>query len=338
MIKYSLNQKESIKINKKIITLVIALSFLIFIFLSLKSIFLRPTLHIDEIFSIKASSNNWSILFKKYLIPDTHPPLYYPLLKIWIDFFGNSEISTRLLSLIPSIFTLIIFGREGMVKNKNNRIFSFLFILFNPSFFYYSQHVRNYSWMIFFASSTTILLLNLKNNSKFLNKKNHILYYLSLFLLSLSHYFGFIYALILEGFKYLEKPLRIQNKKSIFIYLILFLWPVIHRLTGMHLNRIKWIGELATYKPLLTNIEIFIRMLFPFIPPFTNLVVGQLILISIIFFGFTFLIFKIKPNIINYINKKRIRNKLNKKDILFEEVFFLTKILISFLLILGLAD
>ena len=57
---------------------------------------------LDELYSVTAASENIKSLHS-ILIGDVHPPLYQIFLKLWILIFGDSELSTRSLSLLFAI-------------------------------------------------------------------------------------------------------------------------------------------------------------------------------------------------------------------------------------------
>jgi len=68
----------------------------------------------DEIYSI-TQRGAMSISAMLFLPSDPHPPLYFVILHVWMDIFGTTATSTRLLSAIFSIFTipaLFFLGKE----------------------------------------------------------------------------------------------------------------------------------------------------------------------------------------------------------------------------------
>ncbi|WP_320666624.1 hypothetical protein [Prochlorococcus sp. MIT 1307] len=220
-----------------------------FICVSLICIFSGYSYWGDEIFSISASSDNWVNLFINWILPDTHPPLYQILLKIWIDQFGNFESSTRTLSLIFSSCTLGIFIHEALRTRSLRRFFNFLLVLTAPSFIYYSQESRNYSLLLLLASTTTIFFLRLRenvfshkleHNKAALNRLNAF-YYLSTILLSLTHYFGLIYAYLMAILNYFDNKVEPKRWKIICLICLISIWPVLHNVGNSNLNRIGWI-------------------------------------------------------------------------------------------------
>lgn len=80
------------------VTLVIIAGALVATLLSL-SIGLRQSVWFDEAYSIQLAKQSVSQLFALTAV-DTHPPLYYLILKAWASIFGWSELALRSLSLV----------------------------------------------------------------------------------------------------------------------------------------------------------------------------------------------------------------------------------------------
>lgn len=83
---------------------------------------------------------------------DVHPPLYYVMLKAFIQPFQNSLLMARLFSVIPYIIILIVGGYEvrKLFDEKIALTFATLFILF-PFILNYAAEVRMYSWAALFV-------------------------------------------------------------------------------------------------------------------------------------------------------------------------------------------
>ena len=69
----------------------------------------------DEIFAVFPTTLPWSNLYRHWLLPDVHPPLYNFFLKLWTGVFGVSETLTRIPSMafaVASILALYRFTRD----------------------------------------------------------------------------------------------------------------------------------------------------------------------------------------------------------------------------------
>ena len=97
----------------------------------------------------------WSI----WMVREPNPPLYYSLLKFWVDVFGDSEDTVRALSILAgagsivttAIFTARIYGRKAAV-------IAAILTAFSTQQLYYSLQVRSYE-LAFLASSVVLISL-----------------------------------------------------------------------------------------------------------------------------------------------------------------------------------
>ncbi|MEA5411897.1 hypothetical protein VB737_08975 [Synechococcus sp. BA-120 BA3] len=93
----------------------------------------------DEIWSVAASSADWGVLFRDWLLPDTHPPLYQVLLKLWIGVFGPGETATRSLSFLIAALGLVAAALGSSGRGAGRRLFTVAFLGTSPSFLFYAQ-------------------------------------------------------------------------------------------------------------------------------------------------------------------------------------------------------
>jgi mannosyltransferase len=71
------------------------------------------SLWIDELYSEWFSSRSFNELWRDVPLYETHPPIYYTLLKLWTLLFGNSELGLRSLSLVASLATVLLVAVSG---------------------------------------------------------------------------------------------------------------------------------------------------------------------------------------------------------------------------------
>jgi len=86
---------------------------------------------------------------------DANPPLYYLLLKIWIVFFGSSEVAMRSLSLVffsATLFMIFLILRDVYKLTPRKSMGYLLLFIINPLLHYYAFEARMYSMMAFFAT------------------------------------------------------------------------------------------------------------------------------------------------------------------------------------------
>nr|MCU0238689.1 glycosyltransferase family 39 protein [Pyrinomonadaceae bacterium] len=144
----------------------------------------------DEIFSIHAATNDFSIFFD-FLAQDLiHPPFFYLLLKFWIAIFGESLLSVRLFPFTFSIIAIIPFYllcRE--LKFSINEIcFGLFAFAVNGSLIKYAQDVRMYSLFVCLSLFSFWLFVKFLNSEK----KQFIGLLAINLLLIYTHYFGWL--------------------------------------------------------------------------------------------------------------------------------------------------
>jgi uncharacterized membrane protein len=77
---------------------------------------------------------------------ESHPPLYYIILHYWINMFGDSEFSTRFLSTLFGLFSiLMIYKVASHIFDRDVGILSSLVLALSVFHIHYSQEVRNYA-------------------------------------------------------------------------------------------------------------------------------------------------------------------------------------------------
>src|SRR3546814_9662598 len=62
-------------------------------------------LWLDEAYSVWFSQQSWHVLWREPPYYETHPPLYYSLLKLW-RCLGSDEAVLRLLSVLANVATI----------------------------------------------------------------------------------------------------------------------------------------------------------------------------------------------------------------------------------------
>lgn len=145
---------------------------------------------------------------------DANPPLYYLLLKVWMGFFGSSEVAIRSLSLVffwATIYVVYLLLKDILKLSEKKSIAYLALFIINPLLHYYAFEARMYTMMAFLA---TLLFYT------FLKKQYRRYVYTALFAM-FTHYFLFVvvvfqmlYALILLP-KSDRKPLFLPLGKAL---------------------------------------------------------------------------------------------------------------------------
>lgn len=182
----------------------------------------------NEIFSIEMSRLSLPQIVIE-TAKDTHPPLYYFILKYWMQLFGESEFSTRFLSLIFGLISIYIIYRLGTLifDNKMGKEIGIIssFIL-SISLFHirYSQEVRFYILMFLLILISNFYFIKLTKNNK--NKKDIFGYIISTTALIYTHYYGIIYLIFQNAYYILiiKRNIKFWILINVVIFLIISPW------------------------------------------------------------------------------------------------------------------
>jgi len=219
----------------------------------------------DEIFSLITSNPKLSLgEFWDRVLADTHPPIYYLLLRLSSFAFGQSELAARAPSAVFSILTLCAAAiLPGSSLSRGARLAFPLLIAASPGAVWYGREVRSYALLLLLSTLITLVCLRFLGSMPDEDRKMRAAIATltaAAILVSFTHYFGFLLAAAVFATSFL---LTAKQRKAIVGLagcgvLALFLpWVVYHsqfvdmRLTG-------WIGKY----PLNAVIDWFIRLSF----------------------------------------------------------------------------
>lgn len=150
----------------------------------------------DEAYSIKMATSSLHQSLEHIAQYDKHPPLYYLLLRYWINLFGDTEFSTRFLSVIFGFFSIFMIYKVGsLIFDEEVGILSSLILGLSTFHIYYSQEARMYSLM------TLLTLLSIYFFVKLIRERSliaSIAYMLSSILLMYTHVYG-LFIIIAEN-------------------------------------------------------------------------------------------------------------------------------------------
>lgn len=139
---------------------------------------------------------------------DFNPPFYYIFLKIWMIFFGSSEIALRFPSFIFYWLTIFYTYKLLNLFLKNNNVLYLILFMMNPVLIYYAFEARMYTLLTFLVVLSYYFLLN----------KKYKAYCIAIIIGVYTHYFMFIAI----GFQLISILFTIPRKewKQIFTHLI----------------------------------------------------------------------------------------------------------------------
>lgn len=150
----------------------------------------HPTIIRDETFSMSIIKHSYFDIVS-YTARDVHPPLYYVILKFFVEFFSLFSISAvssgKLTSAIPYFLLLII--SAFYIRKHFGKLTSAIFIgMANMQNF--GVQIRMYSWGMFFVTVACLSAYGLLKNPH--NTKSIICFILCILMASYTHYFACI--------------------------------------------------------------------------------------------------------------------------------------------------
>ncbi|MBM5822342.1 MAG: hypothetical protein FJ082_07790 [Cyanobacteria bacterium K_Offshore_surface_m2_011] len=215
----------------------------------------------DEIWSVAASSADWGVLFRDWLLPDTHPPLYQLLLKLWIGVFGTGEPATRSFSFLIAALGLVAAALCSSGRGAGRRLFTVAFLGTSPSFLFYAQETRSYALSLTLSTLMLGTALLLRQRTGRHETALRWGFAISALLLSLTHYFSLIFVVVVLAVSAAEGRVLRRRREAAVLGLLL-LPPLAHGLAssvGAKFERIDWIEV----EPVIGTLMQFSRGLLP---------------------------------------------------------------------------
>lgn len=198
----------------------------------------RQDYWMDEALGIQdANSENINEMIEKLKVDQPVAPLYFTFLHYWLGFFGTSESSTRLLSLIFGTLSIILIFlcikklpmKDKNKINKSNKIEKIDKVALLAAFFMaiaipeivFSQETRYYACFTFFSLLSTFFFLSIIRDEKS-RFHNYLLYLFSSIAALYTSYFTALLIFLHFSFFLFTKNKNIKTKfKKIFIVQIL---------------------------------------------------------------------------------------------------------------------
>lgn len=119
---------------------------------------------------------------------EVHPPLYYLVLHYWMSLFGDSEFSTRLLSVIFGVLAVFMVYKLGrMLFDDETAAIASVLAAVSPFYIYYSQETRMYIMAAFLALTSMYCFLKLLEEKKYIYSIGYVISTVSLIY---THYAG----------------------------------------------------------------------------------------------------------------------------------------------------
>jgi uncharacterized protein (DUF2141 family) len=156
----------------------------------------NDSLWYDESYSVAAARHTVAEMIP-IIADDSHPPLYYLMLRAVTLVLGNSETAVRSLSAIGllALAGLGFFPLRKLFGNRGGLVFS-LAVLFTPMSIAASHEARMYTWLAFFVTAEVIA-------GFYAQKKGRARDWIALSVLTLGASYTHYYGLMASGLYWL---------------------------------------------------------------------------------------------------------------------------------------
>jgi mannosyltransferase len=258
----------------------------------------------DEAFAILFSEKGLGAMLYGTLAPtgggsaDIHPLGYYTLLWLWMKFFGESLIVTRLLSVVAgiiSVYLVYLIGLEALSDPKPARL-GMLFAALAPFQIHYAQEIRMYSFLAMWLLLATYAY---QRGSKTGNWRWWGLFSISAALAQYTHNLAAFFLIALALFPIFQKnwrALRAMIIAGLVALILYFPWAIQLPAQFSKIQNAYWVARPDISK-LFTLLLVFITNT----PLPANLVAGVLAIVLIIV-------------IIGFIQTIRYSQPINEKE------------------------
>lgn len=147
----------------------------------------------DEVFTLWTSAQDWPKVFSSVIEDVVHPPLFYALLKVWIDIGGQSLLWIKLLPVLLSIFSIIPFLLlcRALKINLMATALALWMMAVNSFLISHAQEPRMYSLLLLLVLFSLWLFVKLQSPDQKSIKIHFALGGVNL-LLVFTHYFGWV--------------------------------------------------------------------------------------------------------------------------------------------------
>lgn len=181
----------------------------------------------DEIISVITSLSPPKEFLQRVL-GDVHPPLYPIVLRIWMAVFGSGEVATRSLSFLLVALSLVALAWLTSGRPLLYRFVALAFLGSSPSFAFYGQETRPYGMLLCLSTITTLLFIKLREKASAAIFRDYLLYFIAALLLSLTHYFGWLWVFFLCMLQLTQPTATAERRLALILLPCIFIWPIIH--------------------------------------------------------------------------------------------------------------
>ena len=219
----------------------------------------EDSIWIDEAFAIMAARLDFEPMLARIFADGLTPPLHYLILSVWIQIFGDSELSTRSLSLLFGVVSVwLIYELAALLAGRRVALLSTLILALSSFHVHYAQEARTYTLLLCLSIASYLFFCKILQHD---GKRNVVFYLLTSSLMIYAHFFGVFVVLaqnIHFAFLCLFDDRRAKDRfwRWCFVQTILILsvTPLAYLLMGglQRVNNGVWIAD--TFPPNLQSL------------------------------------------------------------------------------------
>ena len=144
----------------------------------------------DEIFSLEAARLDWTGLFTVIIDDIVHPPLFYMLLKLWIQIGGEDLLWLRLFPAVASIAAIVplLFLSRNLKLRRGEVAVVLVLLTFNGYLIDHAQNLRMYSLLMFLSLCSLWAFVRFTNSAN-TGWKSALALFAGNLLLVFTHYY-----------------------------------------------------------------------------------------------------------------------------------------------------
>jgi uncharacterized membrane protein len=132
---------------------------------------------------------------------DSHPPLYFLIVRLWEDLFGDSESAVRSIGVIASVATVIlVYAAAAQTVGPAAGLRAALITAVAVPQIQFAQEARNYMPAVAFSMAAVVAVLRLRRISPSPGIPTCIAFGLALLAMMLTHYYTASIAAVLAGY------------------------------------------------------------------------------------------------------------------------------------------
>jgi len=152
----------------------------------------------DEVYSLIVTDP--TLTFREFwdrVLADTHPPIYYLVLRLSSAVFGQSEMAARAPSVLFGVLTLCVAVIVPGALSARSRLVFLLLLTISPGAVWYAREARSYALLLLLSAVITLTCTSFVQCTHSEDRKVRTaigMLIAASVLASFTHYFGFLLA------------------------------------------------------------------------------------------------------------------------------------------------